>query len=183
MTQSKKKTTSKSKDAPEDIITLIMQDHIPLKELIKVLKGEDAEYDEKKEAFEEFAPLLVAHSKPEEQSLYNKMKQDDDMKVEGLEGDVEHALADQLCEELKNESDEDVFMAKVKVLAELVEHHIKEEEEDMLPDYRKNSDQEERVELGMMYLQRKSDFEAEFAQEMPGAITGKKQDQTKAQHA
>src|SRR4051794_32895214 len=78
-----------------DLIELILEDHKLLKKLIKVMKSEDAEYEEKREAFEEFAPLLVAHAKPEEQVLYNFMKQDEDLRMEGFEGDVEHGLADQ----------------------------------------------------------------------------------------
>lgn len=52
------------------------------------------------------------------------------MNVEGIEGDTEHHLADMLVEQLKTETDEDTFVAKVKVLAEMVEHHIEEEEEE-----------------------------------------------------
>ena len=169
-----KKTTkhSSNKNQPEDIIELILQDHKPLKALIEIMKDDEAEYPEKLAAFEEFAPALVAHAKPEEQTWYINMKEENDMVVEGLEGDVEHQLADQLCEELKRTEDEDMFMAKVKVLAELVEHHIEEEEEEMLPDYKKNSTVEERVELGMMYLQFQSELNAEGNDDAPheGAI-------------
>lgn len=152
-------TSTHPTNAPEDIINLILQDHKPLKDLIEVMKDEDVEYAEKKAAFMQFAPKLVAHAKPEEKTWYVNMKEENDMKVEGLEGDVEHALADQLCEELKHTDDKDMFMAKVKVLAELVEHHIEEEEEDMLPDFKKQSTIEERVELGIKYLAFQAEIE------------------------
>jgi hypothetical protein len=153
--------------SPEDIINLILHDHMPLKDLIKIMKSEDAELPEKQAAFEEFAPLLAAHAKPEEQTWYVQMKKEDDMRIEGMEGDVEHGLADQMCEEVKRTTDKDLWQAKVKVLAELVEHHIKEEESDMLPDYRKNSTIEERVELGLAYLDFKSQFEAMGGDDAP----------------
>jgi len=170
-----KKTTQSQN--PEDIIQLILNDHLPLKALIEVMKDDEAEYPEKLAAFEEFAPTLVAHAKPEEKTWYVDMKKDDEMVVEGLEGDVEHGLADQLCEELKRTDDEDMFMAKVKVLAELVEHHIEEEEEEMLPEYKKNSTLEERIELGMLYLQFQSEINAMGNEDAPheGAIPPKKQ--------
>lgn len=95
------------------------------------------------------------------------MKEDKETAIYGLEGDVEHGLADQLCEELKRERDEGMFMAKVKVLAELVEHHIEEEEEDMLPEYKKNSSKEEREELGQLYLQFQSEIEAQGGDDAP----------------
>lgn len=155
----KKKAASKNDSQPEqDIIEIILEHHKPLKELIKIMKDEDATFSKKREAFREFAPTLIAHAKPEEKSLYANFKKDNDMKIEGLEGDVEHALADQLCEELKATRSEDLFMAKVKVLAELVEHHIEEEEEEMFPDFKKNSTKEEREKLGAKYLKLRAEF-------------------------
>lgn len=158
----KKSTTDNTAtEGSTDIVQLILQHHKPLKALIKVMKDEEADYSEKKEAFAEFAPALLAHAKPEEKSLYVNFKQDDDMKIEGLEGDVEHALADQLCEELKSTRNEDMFMAKVKVLAEMVEHHIKEEENHMLPDFKKDSTAEEREKLGAKYLKLRAQYGVE----------------------
>ena len=142
-----------SEQANTDIIELILDDHVALKKLIKIMKDDDAEIGEKYAAFGEFAPLLTIHAKPEEQTLYVDMKEEEEQKLDGLEGDVEHALADQLVNELKMETDDDLFEAKVKVLAELVEHHIEEEEEEMLPEYRKNTDIEKRRELGLQFLE------------------------------
>ena len=135
-----------------DIIDAIKEDHKPLKELLKIMKGEKETFAQKKAAFEKFGPTLVAHAKPEEKTWYTDMKSTSDLKIEGLEGDIEHQIADQLCDELKRTTSRDVFMAKVKVLAELVEHHIKEEENEMLPDFKKNSTSDERYELGAKYL-------------------------------
>lgn len=42
-----------------DLIELILDDHVILKKLIKVLKDEDADIGEKYAAFGEFAPLLT----------------------------------------------------------------------------------------------------------------------------
>jgi len=154
------KKSNKQASSSDDIIKLILDDHKPLKKLIKVMKNDDKDIEERRKAFEDFAPLLIAHAKPEEQALYAYMKEDDDLRVEGLEGDVEHAIADQLVHEAKNTDDEDLFSARIKVLAELVEHHIEEEEEEMLPNVRKNSEVEERSELGQRYLQLRMKYES-----------------------
>jgi hemerythrin superfamily protein len=152
----------KQASAGQDIVKLILEDHKPLKKLIKILKdSEKHDLDERQEAFEEFAPLLVNHSKPEEQSLYVFMKDEDELREEGFEGDVEHALADQLLEEIKRTDDEDLWSARVKVLAELVEHHIEEEESELLPDFKKHSEVEDRMELGANFLRLKSEIESE----------------------
>lgn len=138
-----------------DIIELILDDHVALKKLIKILKDDEKDIGERYAAFGEFAPLLTIHAKPEEQTLYVEMKKDEELRVSGYEGDVEHALAEQLLQEAKTTTDEDLWTAKVKVLAELVEHHIEEEEEEMLPDYKKNSDLDTRITLGERYIQLK----------------------------
>lgn len=142
---------STAKQVGTDIILLILRDHKPLKALLKTMKDEKPTYQQKRAAFEKFEPLLMSHAKPEEETWYKMMKSEDESRIQGLEGDVEHGLASQLCEELKATDDQDLFMAKVKVLAELVEHHIEEEEEEMLPDYKKDSTMEERTALGQKY--------------------------------
>jgi hemerythrin superfamily protein len=144
----------------QDIIQLILNDHKPLWQLIKVMKSESASHEKKKAAFDKFAPALLAHAKPEEQTWYISMKKEHDMSIEGTEGDVEHGLADQLCNELKRTNDQVLFMAKVKVLAELVEHHLEEEEEELLPEFKKDSTLEERQELGAHYITLQQKFKA-----------------------
>lgn len=140
-----------------DIINLIKEDHKPLKELIKVLKDSEKELDERQEAFAEFAPLLISHAKPEEQVLYMFMKNNgSDLREDGFEGDVEHQLADQMVEEIMRTEDEDLWSARVKVLAELVEHHIEEEEEDMLPEFESEVELAERAKLGDQFLEFKT---------------------------
>lgn len=146
------------KNATEmDIINMILEDHKPLKNLIKILKNEDKDLNERKAAFEEFAILLTSHAKPEEQTIYVAMKKNEECRMYALEGDIEHGIADQLLEEIKRtEGDDDLWTARVKVLAELVEHHIEEEEEELLPVFRKASDVGHRINLGQQFLRLKT---------------------------
>ena len=140
-----------------DIIDAILDHHKPLKKLIKVLKG-DGEFAEKKKAFEEFAPLLEAHAKPEGAVLYTDMKRAEDLVSEGFEGEIEHDLADQLAQEAKHNRNKDEWTARVKVLAELVEHHLQEEESDIFPEFKKETTSEKREELGRKYITLRSQF-------------------------
>jgi hypothetical protein len=143
-----------------DIIQLILADHKPLKRLIKILKsGKD--YSVKAPAFEEFAPLLLAHAHPEQESLYEYMKKekDEDVQCEAYEGETEHSLAEEMVHAVKTTRDVLIWGAKAKVLAELVEHHIQEEEEEMLPSFRKQTELAERISLGDQYLSLKAAFE------------------------
>jgi hemerythrin superfamily protein len=158
---SQRKTTGKAKSARKrvnasasrDIISIILQDHQPLKELIRVMKNPDKPLAARAQAFAEFAPLLLAHAKPEQESLYTFLKDVEELREESFEGDVEHQLADQMAEESKRSLDDDQLGARIKVLAELVEHHLKEEEQDMLPEVRKRVAKEDRMRLADQYLE------------------------------
>lgn len=146
---------------------IILEDHKPLKKLLKIMKNDSKGFEERVGAFEEFAPLLTAHAKAEEEALYTFMKENEDLRQEGFEGDVEHTLADQMVEEADRTSDEDVLSAKIKVLAELVEHHIEEEESELLPKFKRHADKQERVEIGQHYLELKRQIEAEGSDDSP----------------
>ena len=166
--QSTKENQSRNPQKPavadetgSDIVQLILEDHKPLKELIKVLKS-DADRSEKAAPMEEFAAKLTSHAKSEEKSLYVQMKELKKLRQEGLEGDTEHAIADQLVQEINATADDDEWLAKVKVLAELVEHHIEEEESEMLPDVEKQFSAEIRNAVGAEYTMLKTEMDVLF---------------------
>lgn len=146
-------STSKAQTKSEDISSLILHDHEVIKKLILVLKDSEVGITKKKSAYVQFEEALSTHAKAEEESLYVHMKKLEALIVKSYEGDVEHAIASQLMKEidsLKNTND-DLWMAKVKVLAEITDHHVKEEEKEVLKEARKEFDLEERVEIGREY--------------------------------
>lgn len=134
-----------------DIVSLILDDHKALKKLIKIMKDLKKPSAARLSAFDEFISLLIGHSHPEEQVLYAYMKKEDDFRSDSFEGEIEHVLADQLLEEAIHTDDENLWTARVKVLAELVEQHIDEEEKRLLPRFKKYTDSSIRKELGMSF--------------------------------
>lgn len=169
----KSQMRSHAQTSKEDIVKLIVADHLPLKRLISVLKNSDLSIRARRRAFEQFAPLLLVHAHAEEESLYTFLKYEKkDLRIHGLEGDVEHALAEYMIDEVKMAEDAGVWSARAKVLAELVEHHIKEEEEQIIPDFKKEVDVEDRVFIGKQYLDLKDHYrrEARLTDDEVGAI-------------
>jgi len=149
------KTSVLPAETETDIVDLILEDHRPLKEFIEVMKNLDESLEKRREAAENFAIQLVAHAKPEELTLYKDLKHHASLKADAFEGQTEHSLADQLLEEIKRTTDEDCWSARVKVLAELVEHHIQEEEDDILPKVSETLTTNERERLGAAFLDEK----------------------------
>jgi hypothetical protein len=151
--KSQKSVSSSAQTSKDDIVKLILADHLPLKRLISVLKDSEVSIRARRSAFKQFVPLLSVHAHAEEESFYIFLKDENkDLRIHGLEGDVEHALAESLMEAAKMSEDSDLWSARVKVLAELVEHHIKEEEEEIIPDFKKDVNIEDRVMIGKQYL-------------------------------
>ncbi|AZZ36896.1 hypothetical protein CIK05_08865 [Bdellovibrio sp. qaytius] len=164
MGQSTAKKTKKSsaQTSKEDIIKLITADHEPLKRLIATLKDLNTPIRTRRRIFEQFAPLLLVHAKSEQESLYTFFKDENkELRFDGIEGEVEHALAEQMIEAVKMSEDAELWSARCKVLAELVEHHIKEEEAHILPDFKKESDVEDRILIGKQYLELKEHYRRE----------------------
>lgn len=149
-----------AQSSPEDIVELILHDHTFLKEMAKILKDDNIGYSKKHAIAQKFIPRLLAHTKPEEQVWYSRMKQGGPLVRTALALNTEHDLAGQLCDEVQQTPDSNLFCAKIKVLAEMVENHIKEEEEVVLPRFKRETTLEERVELGLAYLDEQAEFEA-----------------------
>ncbi len=142
-----KKSPKKASKQKADIIELILQHHKLIKAQFGTMKDAEASLGEKQRAFKAFEKALVPHAKAEEEVLYVHMKDEEELRTDGFEGVCEHAIAENLLNEIKETSDQDEWVAKVKVLAELVEHHVKEEEEEMFKECRKELDEELLVQL------------------------------------
>jgi hemerythrin-like domain-containing protein len=167
------------------IVQLIKEDHKPLKESIKILTSERSTEAAKKKALRTFLMDLKLHAKAEEMSLYKNTVTQDDIRVETLEGYQEHAIADFLAKQLERKDFEsnwtDEIEAKAKVLAELVEHHAKEEEKEVLPELSKIYEREELNRLGDLYLQKYEELKVKFGTEKAAGSkrTASKKSETK----
>lgn len=121
------------------IVEAIRKDHDDLKEWIKILRDGSKEMKERKRAYEKFSALLKSHSVAEETAVYAFCEKvpKRELNIETAEGFAEHAIADDLMAKIAGLREPKEWTAHTKVLAELVEHHIVEEEEELLPNLKK----------------------------------------------
>ncbi len=142
-TASKTRTAkSTSKPAPGDAIEMLMSDHKAVKALFKQydkLVEADGDVDEKQALAQQICHALTVHAQVEEELFYPAARDvlgDDEALVD--EADVEHSTAKDLISQLEGSSpDEALYDAKVKVLGEYIDHHVKEEEGEMFPKVKK----------------------------------------------
>ncbi|MTV39366.1 hemerythrin domain-containing protein [Duganella radicis] len=125
--------------APQDAIALLTQDHENVKALFEQYEelGDRAHVSKHKLALQ-ICQELTKHTMIEEEIFYPAVRQaikDDDIMDESL---VEHASAKDLIAQIQSmEPGDDLFDAKVKVLSEMIDHHVEEEEGEMFPKVRK----------------------------------------------
>ncbi len=116
-----------------NLFELLEQDHKQVKAIFEKLCGkEDINLDKREDLFEKLKGELTLHATAEEMFFYPAIKDDDVTHSMTLEGFEEHKVVKHLLHELDtNDKSRDEWMAKLKVLKENFEHHVKEEEGDL----------------------------------------------------
>jgi hemerythrin superfamily protein len=127
-----------------DAIDLLTADHKDVKKLFKAydkLVEADGDSEEKQAMALQICAMLTAHATAEEEIFYPAAREvlgEDEDLVD--EADVEHASAKELIAQIEagTPDDDPHYDAKVKVLGEYIDHHVKEEEGEMFPKVRKS---------------------------------------------
>lgn len=135
-----RKSTAKA-TASNDAIRLLKADHAEVKALFKqyekLVKAE-ARSAEKQELAKAICTLLTVHAQVEEEIFYPAAREVLDAQDLVDEADVEHASAKDLIARIESSDPrDDHYDAKVKVLGEYINHHVKEEEQELFKEVKK----------------------------------------------
>ena len=166
-----KSHVSHTKAQNEDAITLLTTDHAKVKKLFKEFEDlkeeEDGSAEDKSALVTRICNELKVHAEIEEEIFYPAVRKaidDSDLMDEAL---VEHAGAKELIAQLEDMSpDDELYDAKVTVLGEHIQHHVKEEEGEMFPKARKAKVDSEA--LGVQMAERKAQLMAETESDEEG---------------
>jgi hemerythrin superfamily protein len=118
-----------------DAIGLLKQDHRKVEDLFKQFEQAD-DGETRIELAQQICQELTVHALVEEREFYPALLDAFDEDGDDLikEAEVEHRTLKMLIAEIDGSSDDDrLFEANVKVLKEYVEHHVKEEENEIMP--------------------------------------------------
>ena len=131
-------------EAHQDALQLLMAEHREVKAMFQryqKLADAGGRGDERMLLASQICVALTVHTQIEEAVLYPAARavltRDEDIVDEAY---VEHAGAKSLIAQIKTmTSDQPLYDAKVKVLGEYIDHHVREEETEFFPKLRKTA--------------------------------------------
>jgi hemerythrin-like domain-containing protein len=132
-----------------DILDTLKREHEEVKSLLADLQDAES-FTERGELVRQIKAALVPHTKAEEKVVYDAIiaTSEDEAQTDGLEGYLEHEWASKTLERLEAADPTSAeHKAAAKVLRDLVEHHIEEEEANVWRDVRENFDEEDRMRM------------------------------------
>jgi iron-sulfur cluster repair protein YtfE (RIC family) len=138
-----------------DILDTLKKEHDEVKDLLERLS--DAEpAAPRRTLVQKIKAALVPHTKAEEKVVYDAViaLRDKDAQMDGHEGYLEHEWAARTLQRLEaiNNAASPEHKAAGKVLKELVEHHIEEEERNVWKDVKEHFSDEDRQKMNVTFL-------------------------------
>ena len=138
----------------QNVIDILKQEHEMVLSQLSELSSKGMSNREQK--YNSLKENLMPHMIGEEQAVYPKLM-DAGMQEMALESIEEHNAVKTLLSQLDSASTskEDVWVAKITVIKENVEHHISEEEEHIFPEMQQKMSSDELSSLGNSYEEAK----------------------------
>jgi hemerythrin-like domain-containing protein len=143
-----------------EIYSVLKQDHRKVQDIINALCETTEKALQKRERlFTELKRELDIHSRLEEELFYPTLKEKEKTKKITYEAYQEHLLVENLLNEMdKLSHDAPEWTAKLSVLKENLNHHIKEEENELFPLARTVYKPEQAEEIGNTFLYKKEEL-------------------------
>ena len=142
-----------------DILDTLKQEHEHVKDLLEDLSDADTPA-QRRNLVQAIKAALVPHTKAEEKIVYDAViaLRDKNAQQDGHEGYLEHEWAAKTLQRLETISNavSPEHKAAGKVLKELVEHHIDEEERNVWSDVKKHFSLEKRKAMNVKFVAAKS---------------------------
>lgn len=138
----------------QNVIDILKQEHKMVLPMLSELASKGTSNREQK--YNTLKENLMPHLIGEEKALYPRLMESGmrDMALESIE---EHSAVKTLLDQLDSasRSEEDVWVAKLKVILENVEHHISEEEDEIFPQMEQEMSSSELSNLSSQYEEAK----------------------------
>jgi hemerythrin superfamily protein len=141
-------------ESQADILDTLQMEHDEVQDLLQQLTGSD-NGREQKSLVARIKQALIPHTKAEEKVVYDAVLalKGRHAKIDGNEGYLEHSLASETLKKLdKLTANTPEFKAAAKVLKDLVNHHVQEEERNIWSQVKENFSSEQRDRMNRDFL-------------------------------
>lgn len=139
-------------------LEMLKEDHQKVQALFDQVKATENE-KQHKQLYKKIKTELDTHAYIEEKVLYPRLKKYDEFKDIVLEAYEEHLQVKTLLRDMSRLAEgNERFTAKLQVLMENVEHHVKEEEGELFPQVEEKFSAEELEDIGMKLQAAKKEF-------------------------
>lgn len=150
-------------------LELLKEDHRKVKDLLSELVQTTTRAEKKRRTLlEKIEQELHIHTHIEEEIFYPAFKESGNSEISKMyfEALEEHRAVDELVlpDLRKTSPTSEKFSGRAKVLKELVEHHVEEEEKEMFKKAQKTMSKEELTELGQRLAERKHELQRQMQQ-------------------
>lgn len=155
MPQKKKQPDKSIQDI--SVIDLILIDHRFIKKCIEVFLDDNAEKRKKLLMAKDFLDAIQKHSLAERKAIYAPLEPHEELHFNILEAEIEHGMIDKKVKNLKAKIAnarvlKDEVEVEFKVLAELLQNHLREEESEVLPKMQEELDEATLTQLGLDFM-------------------------------
>lgn len=143
----------------------LKKDHREVKDILEKLKaGSKTAEKTREKLFVQLKQELVPHLKAEEATFYQALMESKNGRQHALEGKEEHDLTVLVFRQLEETpAKEDIWAAKLKVLKDLIEHHIQEEEKEMFPVAQKEMEKDNFKQIMQNFQEEKEKIKKEIS--------------------
>ncbi len=118
------------------VIVLLLKDHEAMREIMAKIDSPRSIPSAVFKHFSRLEDLVNSHMAAEESALVNHLKHHPKFKDEALESYEEHRIHEHIFVGIKKLKNKERKLAQMKIYCEMLEHHLKEEEHDLFPQYK-----------------------------------------------
>ncbi|GFO53461.1 hemerythrin [Geomonas sp. Red276] len=149
--------TGEKGSSERNILDLLKQDHEKTRYLFdRIEKSGRKATASLQNLYAELEEELMLHMEGEERFFYTALEKHEEARDKVLEAYEEHEVAKTMIGTFKGLAvDDERWGAKLKVLHEIVEHHLKEEESEVFKLARKALEKNEMVEIAVQFMRSK----------------------------
>jgi hemerythrin superfamily protein len=142
-------------DHPVDghgIVYLLLKDHTAMKKLMATIKSQRSSDAKIKSTYKKLIQIVRSHVKAEERTLLNLIKTHPRFKDMSTESYEEHRVHEYVIHGIAGNKEPNSKVEQMKAFCEILEHHLKEEERDLFPRFKKYAAKSTRQKLGKRFL-------------------------------